>query len=165
MTNRRSIVSRACTLHSANSLSSSALILLIALLLVSSLSVAQVRDPNPLPGGSQDPTAIPKYLDQLPIPQAMPKVASTNSLDYYIIGSRQFKQQILPRGFEKTTLFGYGSLSDSSTFSYPARTIEAQTNRAVRVTWVNDLTDSTGKYLPHLFPIDQTLHWANPPQD
>jgi len=141
----------------------SAFFLLLALLLASSLAFAQVRDPNPLPGGSQDPTAIPKYVEPLPIPQAMPKVASTNDLDYYIIGARQFKQQILPTGFNKTTMFGYGSLLEPSTFSYPARTIEAQTNRPVRVTWVNDLKDSSGKYVPHLFAIDQTLHWANPP--
>jgi bilirubin oxidase len=142
------------------------LILLFAVLLLASpLSLAQVRDPNPLPGGSQDPSAIPKYVDALPIPQAMPKIASTNSLDYYIVGARQFKQQILPSTFNATTVFGYGSLSDSSTFSYPARTIEAQTNRPVRVTWVNGLVDSSGKYVPHLFSIDQTLHWANPPQD
>jgi FtsP/CotA-like multicopper oxidase with cupredoxin domain len=31
------------------------------------------------------------------------------------------------------------------------------------VKWINDLKDTTGNYLPHLLPIDQTLHWANPP--
>ena len=29
--------------------------------------------------------------------------------------------------------------------------------------WINDLVDGGGKYLPHLLPVDQTLHWANPP--
>ena len=30
--------------------------------------------------------------------------------------------------------------------------------------WINELKDpSTGKFLPHLLPVDQTLHWANPP--
>jgi FtsP/CotA-like multicopper oxidase with cupredoxin domain len=33
----------------------------------------------------------------------------------------------------------------------------------VRVKWINDLKDATGNYLPHLLPVDQTLHWANPP--
>jgi FtsP/CotA-like multicopper oxidase with cupredoxin domain len=33
----------------------------------------------------------------------------------------------------------------------------------VRVKWVNDLVDNDGGYLPHLLPVDQTLHWANPP--
>ncbi|WP_206062853.1 multicopper oxidase family protein [Nocardioides piscis] len=44
----------------------------------------------------------------------------------------------------------------------PSLTIEAQWNRPVRVKWINDLVDSNGRYLPHLLPIDPTLHWANP---
>jgi FtsP/CotA-like multicopper oxidase with cupredoxin domain len=33
----------------------------------------------------------------------------------------------------------------------------------VRIKWINDLVDANGDYLPHLLPVDQTLHWANPP--
>ena len=29
--------------------------------------------------------------------------------------------------------------------------------------WINDLVDGDGNYLPHLLPVDPTLHWANPP--
>ena len=29
--------------------------------------------------------------------------------------------------------------------------------------WINDLVDCNGRYLPHLLPVDPTLHWANPP--
>ena len=33
----------------------------------------------------------------------------------------------------------------------------------MRVKWINDLVDpATGNYLPHLLPVDPTLHWANP---
>ena len=35
--------------------------------------------------------------------------------------------------------------------------------RPVRVKWVNELVDANGNYLPHLLPVDPTLHWANPP--
>jgi spore coat protein A, manganese oxidase len=31
------------------------------------------------------------------------------------------------------------------------------------VTWINDLRDGDGSFLPHLLPVDPTLHWANPP--
>jgi bilirubin oxidase len=31
------------------------------------------------------------------------------------------------------------------------------------VSWVNQLVDSSGRFLPHLLPVDPTLHWANPP--
>ncbi|HET7089601.1 MAG TPA: multicopper oxidase domain-containing protein, partial [Anaerolineae bacterium] len=44
-------------------------------------------------------------------------------------------------------------------------TIEAMWRRPVRVKWINDLKDPvTGNFLPHLLPVDPTLHWANPPQ-
>jgi spore coat protein A len=45
----------------------------------------------------------------------------------------------------------------------PSLTIEADWNRPVRVRWINDLLDADGNYLPHLLPVDPTLHWANPP--
>jgi len=61
---------------------------------------------------------------------------------------------------------GYGSVNQPGSFRYPAATIEAKADRPVRVKWINDLKDPhTGKFLPHIFPVDQTLHWANPPQD
>jgi hypothetical protein len=40
---------------------------------------------------------------------------------------------------------------------------DVQWNRPVRVKWVNELVDAHGNYLPHLLPVDPTLHWANPP--
>jgi FtsP/CotA-like multicopper oxidase with cupredoxin domain len=42
-------------------------------------------------------------------------------------------------------------------------TIEAKNNKPVRIKWINELVDANGNYLPHLLPVDQTLHWANPP--
>jgi bilirubin oxidase len=135
--------------------------MLVAVLAVSlfgfSAAFAQV------PGGSLDPTTIPKYVDTLPIPQVMPMSRAVSSLDYYEIAAKQFQQQILPPGFPPTTVWSYGSLADN-VFTYPARTIEARVNRPVRVKWVNGLKNSAGNYLPHLLSIDQTLHWANPPQ-
>jgi hypothetical protein len=48
-------------------------------------------------------------------------------------------------------------------FHAPSLTIEATCNRPVRVKWINELVDADGGYLPHLLPVDPTLHWANPP--
>ena|SRR5438093_7270522 len=45
----------------------------------------------------------------------------------------------------------------------PSLTIEAKWNTPVRVKWINDLKDAAGNFLPHLLPVDPTLHWANPP--
>jgi FtsP/CotA-like multicopper oxidase with cupredoxin domain len=36
-------------------------------------------------------------------------------------------------------------------------------NRPVRIKWINELLDANGNFLPHLLPVDPTLHWANPP--
>src|SRR5687767_15535139 len=55
------------------------------------------------------------------------------------------------------------ALPISRTFHSPSFTIEATANRRADVTWVNQLVDRNGRYLPHLLPVDQTLHWANPP--
>jgi bilirubin oxidase len=114
-----------------------------------------------------DPTTIAKYQSPLIIPPAMPKTSTRltwdgKTADYYEIAVRQFQQQILPPGMPLTTVWSYGSVQNPATFNYPAFTIEAQYNKPVIVKWVNDLVDAGGNYLPHLFPVDQTLHWANP---
>ncbi len=118
-----------------------------------------------IPGGSLDPTILPKYQMPLVIPPVMPRQAAIakKSIDYYSIAVRQFQQQILPPGYPLTTVWSYGSPSSRGTFNYPAFTIEAKWERPVRVKWTNELVDSNGDYLPHLLPVDQTLHWANPP--
>jgi bilirubin oxidase len=84
-------------------------------------------------------------------------------VDYYEIAVRQFRQQILPTGMPATTVWSYGSANHPRSFNYPAFTIEATWRTPVRVKWINDLRDSAGKFLPHILPVDPTLHWANPP--
>jgi bilirubin oxidase len=97
----------------------------------------------------------------LVIPPAMPKT-SGGKVDYYEIAVRQFQQQILPPGMPTTTVWSYGSVNHDGTFNYPAFTIEAKYHRPVRVKWINDLKDDNGNFLPHILPVDPTLHWANP---
>jgi spore coat protein A, manganese oxidase len=126
-----------------------------------------------IPGGTLDPNDVPKFVTQMLIPPVMPRAATLTQrggkpVDYYEISMRQFEQQILPAGMPKTTVWGYGPLKSASKkglliHNAPSFTIEAQVNRPVRVKWVNDLKDVDGNYLPHLLPVDPTLHWANPP--
>jgi bilirubin oxidase len=86
------------------------------------------------------------------------------NIDYYEIAVRQFQQQILPPGMPQTTVWSYGSANHPGSFNYPAFTIEAKWRTPVRVKWINDLKDPvTGDFLPHILPVDPTLHWANPP--
>jgi bilirubin oxidase len=110
-----------------------------------------------------DPITIPKYEESLVIPPAMPITSIDGGVDYYEIAVQQFRQQILPTGLPMTTVWSYGSVNHSGSFNYPAFTIEADFHRPVRVKWINGLVDSSGNFLPHLLPVDPTLHWANPP--
>jgi spore coat protein A, manganese oxidase len=122
-----------------------------------------------VPGGTLPPGSIPKYVTPLVIPPAMPRTAGlptpgAQSVDYYEIAVRQFQQNILPAAMGlTTTVWSYGSVNHPGSFNYPAFTIEAGWRRPVRVKWINQLVDANGNYLPHLLPVDQTLHWANPP--
>jgi spore coat protein A len=130
-----------------------------------------------------DPGAIGKYQ----IPLVIPPVMNNNGTpDSYDIAVRQFTQQILPGGIwatlgataqthPATTVWSYGPAADptplvapdpTSQFNYPAYTMETSSNVQVGVRWINDLRDPiTNDCLPHILPLDQTLHWANPPMD
>ncbi len=137
-------------------------------------SAPSTGSPTPTPSGMLDPSTIQKYAAPLIVPAAMPRTAvipadDGTEADYYEIAVRQFKQQILPPSLPKTTVWSYGSVAapgtvaEGGSFNYPAFTIEAKYQQAVRVKWVNGLVDANGRFLPHLLPVDQTLHWANPP--
>jgi spore coat protein A len=115
-----------------------------------------------------DPDTIPKYASSLIIPPPVPKTSELSggggtTIDYYEIAVRQFQQQVLPSGMPVTTVWSYGSANHPGTFNFPAFTIEATVNKPVRVKWINGLVDPNGHFLPHILPVDQTLHWANPP--
>jgi spore coat protein A len=126
-----------------------------------------------VPGGTLDPTTVPKYQTPMLIPPVMPRAAVLTSpggkpTDYYEISLRQFRQQVLPAGLPTTTVWGYGPVATQSSrglriHNAPSLTIEATHDRPVRVKWINELVDANGRYLPHLLPVDPTLHWANPP--
>ena len=89
--------------------------------------------------------------------------------------------------FPATPVWSYGPENDPtpgvapdplSQFNYPAYTVETTSRHPVRVRWRNELVKNPDRcdrdhpsgdrdcdYLPHLLPVDQTLHWANPPRD
>ncbi|HEY0635671.1 MAG TPA: multicopper oxidase domain-containing protein [Gammaproteobacteria bacterium] len=138
----------------------------------------------PVPGGTLDPTTIPKYVTPLVIPPVMNKTPGATG-NHYDIAVRQFKQQILPTPLLPTTVWSYGPAQDptpvtapdpNSQFNYPAYTIENIANTPTYVNWINDLVanpdvcktsanpanDPACHFLPHLLPVDRSLHWANP---
>jgi FtsP/CotA-like multicopper oxidase with cupredoxin domain len=119
-----------------------------------------------------DPATVPKFATPLLIPPVMPRAGTVTltggkNADYYEISMKQFTQQILPAGLPGTTVWGYGAVASENerglrVHHAPSLTIEAKWNRPVRVKWLNDLRDAGGNFVPHLLPVDPTLHWANP---
>jgi FtsP/CotA-like multicopper oxidase with cupredoxin domain len=121
-------------------------------------------------GGTLEPWAVPKFVLPLVKPPAMPLAPGSNrNRIRYDIAVRQFEQRVLSPPHPETTVWSYGSprhpgtVAQGGTFNYPAFTIESLWNQSTQVTWRNQLVDALGNYLPHLLPVDQTLHWANPP--
>jgi spore coat protein A len=112
----------------------------------------------PLPGGTLDPTIIPKYTQAVTVPPLMPAVAANT----YSIAARPLVQQVLPAGFPATNVWAYGSTNNAASFNWPAFTIEANQNTKTTVTWRNQLVDAKNNFVPHLLTVDPTLHWANP---
>ena len=141
------------------------LLIVIAISLIGFLSVSGAMA-QPLPGGTLDPTTIPKYV----IPLVIPPVINNDGTgpNNYDIAVRQFKQQILPGGiwnvvngrtdaFPATKVWSYGPASDplpdasalgipagiapapNSQFNYPAYTVETASMVPVNVRWLNEL--------------------------
>jgi spore coat protein A len=145
--------------------------LVFSLLLLFSIMPATAQE-----AGILDPLTIPKFVEPLVIPPVMEPVTLSEDragFTEYEIAVRQFQQQVLPAEFPMTTVWGYGKAGDPlpgegrpSSFNYPAFTVETYSDSPVRVTWVNQLVDdpksADSLFLPHLFAVDQTLHWANP---
>ena len=118
-----------------------------------------------VPGGSLDPTTIPKYTTPLVIP---PVLYDDGGAPMTVqVELREITQQVLPAGYPSTPLWAYGDPNDGTSFNNPAFTIEVTKDTATTVKWINGLAgkthiirDSAGAPL-----IDQTLHWAAPNRD
>jgi FtsP/CotA-like multicopper oxidase with cupredoxin domain len=150
---------------------------------------------QPLPGGSLDPLTIPKYVTPLVIPPVMKNDGTAHSYDIAVRQFSQqilpggIWNTLNGRSdaFPPTPVWSYGPAKDptpavapdpNSQFNYPAYTVETLSGTPVDVRWLNQLVadpdecdfetpagDPDCDFRPHLLPVDQTLHWANPPQD
>ncbi|WP_233404141.1 hypothetical protein [Actinotalea solisilvae] len=120
-----------------------------------------------------DAASVPQFVSPLLVPPVMPRAGTAvvrggKNADLYEVSVRQVVQQVLPPPLPATTVWAYGPRSAArrrATLLHhaPSLTIEADWRRPVRVRWVNELVDDAGRWLPHLLPVDPTLHWANPP--
>jgi len=118
-----------------------------------------------------NPLTIPKWVNQITGPP--PVYVPTNVTDKksgilleqdYTITVTSFMQQILPPGFPMTPVWGYGGLAKDAVTgaplgfvrNSPAPSFEAIRGVPIKVTWVNNIN------IPFAFPVDPTLHWADP---
>jgi spore coat protein A len=107
-----------------------------------------------------DPLTQPKFVNPLPLPGLIDAKGGGS----YSIAITQQQQQLGIYDVNNpadpnddtplnTTVWGYNG-------SYPGPTIEAKKGTPIDVKWENHLVDSNGDVLPHLLPVDTSVHWA-----
>lgn len=102
-----------------------------------------------------DPATQPRFVNPLPIPARMDLTGGGN----LVISMTQFQQHLGlydPHTHQPlmTTVWGYHG-------TFPGPTLVARRDVPLNILWSNDLVDNNGP-LPHILPVDVTLHWADP---
>jgi spore coat protein A len=142
--------------------------LLVALMVLSSFAILSPVNAEPLE--LIVPKEIPKFVNQLtgPPPVYVPKVIKDpdgKGIAYqYTVTMDESMQQVLPLPYPKTSVWGYGgNAKDAITGKYlgyvlnsPGPSFEATRGIPTVVKWVNNIDKG------YMFPVDPTLHWANP---
>jgi FtsP/CotA-like multicopper oxidase with cupredoxin domain len=147
--------------------------ILAGMLICSPFAVGiQTASAQPVPGGTLDPTTIPKYVTDLVIPPVLyddrdgyhdrdddeehSKKGKDDDDDVeFVVSQRQIEQQVLPKGFPKTPLWAYGNPRDPKTFSNPAYTIEVTKDNATSVAWVNELVGNPKRCFDDDYEFDE----------
>ena len=118
-----------------------------------------------------DPTTIPKFENQLSGPP--PVFEATNVTDSkgnvvendYAVTISSFMAQVLPPSMDLlTNVWGFGGQAKDAVTggslgyvqSSPGPSFYATRGIPSKVKWVNNITT------PYMFPVDTTIHWANP---
>jgi spore coat protein A, manganese oxidase len=100
-----------------------------------------------------DAITHPKFVNELPNPPVVNAMAG-GTFNFSI---SEFYQDLGLRNSNGDTLltpvWGYNG-------TYPGPTIVAKKDIPVEVFWLNNLTEANGDLLPHLLPVDTSLHWA-----
>ncbi|MFW9886343.1 MAG: multicopper oxidase family protein [Candidatus Thorarchaeota archaeon] len=144
--------------------------IVLVIFLPLSIQLVAVQAAAPVPIGLLDPTTIPKFVTQLTGPP--PVYNTTDVLDSggnlvkqtAIVDMTEFSQQVLPLPFPQTPVWGYGGLAHDAltgdslgyVHNQPGPTFEAIRGIPIEVEYQNKIVS------PHMFPVDPTLHWANP---
>ncbi len=116
-----------------------------------------------LAAGLSDPAAQPLFTNLVPNAMAagFKYVPKNNKLRIITAQAVQMTGLVGIDGVTPvpTTVWGYGENGGGVT--WPGRTIERNVaDDPLEITWQNKLLDGAGNPLPHLLPIDTSLHWA-----
>lgn len=101
-----------------------------------------------------DPLTQPQF--QVPLPR--PATINATGGGKFTLSVTQFEQPLglrdpLTGNPLQTRVWGYNG-------TFPGPTVLASKDVPVQVYWENKLVDAAGKPLPHLLPVDVSLHWA-----
>lgn len=137
----------------------------------SSDDVSQNKQAVGTPSTSQtplDPTTIPQFATQLPIPRVYAPTVITDSSGNvirheYTVSARLATVQMLPPGFPATTVLAYsgnvkipGSSSTEFVSTAPGPVFDNTRGIPALIHWQNQITG------PTFMPVDPTILWANP---
>jgi spore coat protein A len=99
--------------------------------------------------------AVPWVLAPANVMQALGAATPT----VFSVKAGQTSAQVLGPGLPATTVWGYENFVGvvGQGVSSPGRSFVVQSGTSITVNWYNNLVDSTGKELPHLVGVDQTI--------
>lgn len=121
-----------------------------------------------LAAGLSDPAIQPLFTNTMPNMLAAPYVFENNAVNKLNIIVEPASHSTGLLGVSrngrlkavKTAIWGYGA-NDRIGVTWPGRTIERHVDDPpLSVKWSNELLNANGTPVPHLLPVDTTLHWA-----
>jgi FtsP/CotA-like multicopper oxidase with cupredoxin domain len=116
-----------------------------------------------LAAGLSDPAMQPLFVNLAPnaMDDNFKYAPSRDRLKIVMAQARQMTGLVGADGVTPvpTTIWGYGTRSRNVT--WPGMTIERHVNDApLKIVWENLLFDRRDRPLPHLLPVDNSLHWC-----
>ncbi len=118
----------------------------------------------PAAAGLADPSAQPMFANFVPdalAPSFKFKPNKKNKGKFKVAVGPSVQHTGLVDGSGQplsTKIFGYGN--PATAYTWPGRTFEVRSYESIEVKWENRLIDEYASPLPHLLPVDTSLHWA-----
>ncbi len=110
--------------------------------------------------GLSDPALQPKFMNLVPDAMAPSFMYKGNKGKFRVAVGPSVQWTGLMNGGAQalTPVWGYGQKGQ---YTWPGKTFEVQSGQPIEVKWANKLVDPvTGAFLPHLLPVDTSLHWC-----